>query len=204
MHTAGAGPPNFVIHLQDVLGIAIKYSRVAQQARKQPGIFKSLASPGALMGQHGVGRITNQPHAAMGVACKLIQLMKCPQRRRGDAFEQYTHGIAPVREGLQHLRLAGAFDPGSVLWPHGVGLGAIGNEGHYVNQPALLDREREDMGVETQIHLRDIDQMLIDTRSAIRLAQLLTVDHATVGAGTTESRSDQRQAQPLQYIVAQR
>ncbi|MNC83525.1 hypothetical protein D3C75_1375270 [compost metagenome] len=57
------------------------------------------------------------------------------------------------------------------------------------------------MGIQSQVHLRDIDQVLIDTASPVRRTQLFAVDHPAVGAGTAETRCHQRLAKTVEHMI---
>ncbi|MNI28610.1 hypothetical protein D3C73_823970 [compost metagenome] len=104
-------------------------------------------------------------------------------------------------EGGEHFFLAGIAHPRRIAWPGRIRAAAIGNEGHDVDKAALFDRECEDMGIESQVHLRDIDQVLIDTARPVRRTQLFAVDHPAVGAGTAETRCHQRLAKTVEHMI---
>lgn len=117
------------------------------------------------MGQHGVRSIAYQPHAAVHVARQFIELMQRPKSGCQNAFEQHLCSVTPVIEGGQHFFLAGIAHPWRIAWPGGIRATAVGNKGDDVDQPALFNGEGQNVRVKSQVHLRHVNQMLIDPRA---------------------------------------
>ncbi|MND48312.1 hypothetical protein D3C80_392300 [compost metagenome] len=140
----------------------------------------------------------------MNVTRKLCKIMQRPQRRSRNAFKEYLSSIVPAFERGQHLGLRSIAHPWGVARPYRVGLTTIGDERNDVDQAALLNGERQDVAIEPQIHLRNVDQVLVDATCAVGFAQLLAVDQPAVGTGAAESWRSQGLVQALQYMVADR
>ncbi|MNP56987.1 hypothetical protein D3C76_1517650 [compost metagenome] len=58
------------------------------------------------------------------------------------------------------------------------------------------------MAVQAQIHLRYIQQVLVEASGTVGLAQALAVDQAAIGAGAAEAWQGRWRPQPLQYVAS--